>query len=77
MRINLETRFYGDAQIYSANVLLWRFSSIYGDLNPAQRKNTWDLMQILCFMDDGPCSCCGDFNEILDDSEKFGGRGKL
>ena len=27
-------------------------------------------------MDHGPWICCGDFNEILDASEKFGGREK-
>ena len=28
-------------------------------------------------MDDSPWICCGDFNEILDKSEKFGGRQKM
>ena len=34
-------------------------------------------MQRFCSVDDSPWICCGDFNEILDKSEKFGGREKM
>ena len=77
VKINSAARFYIDALIFSTDFLPWRFSGIYGDPNPTQRKNTWDLMQSLCFVDDSPWICCGDFNEILDKSEKFGGREKM
>ena len=74
--IQSAARFYIDALISSTDILPWRFSNIYGDPNPNQRRNTWDLLQRLCFMDTGPWLCCGDFNEILDNSEKLGGREK-
>ncbi|KAL5573703.1 hypothetical protein UlMin_023300 [Ulmus minor] len=71
VKINYVARFYIDALISSPDFLSWRFSGIYGDPNPTQRKNTWDLMQRLYFVDDSPWICCGDVNEILDKSEKF------
>ncbi|KAL5541995.1 hypothetical protein UlMin_009705 [Ulmus minor] len=76
VKINSAARFYIDAFISSSDIIPWRFSGIYGDPNPNQRKNTWELIQRLCLVDHGPWICCGDFNEILDALEKFGGRGK-
>ncbi|KAL5560150.1 hypothetical protein UlMin_036361 [Ulmus minor] len=76
VKINSSARFYIDAFISSSDIIPWRFSGIYGDPNPNQRKNTWELIQRLCLVDHGPWICCGDFNEILDVSEKFGGREK-
>ncbi|KAL5582794.1 hypothetical protein UlMin_015236 [Ulmus minor] len=57
-------------------MLPWRLSRIYCDPNPLQRDNTWDLIQRLCFINNGPWICCGDFNEILEDTYKLGGRKK-
>ncbi|KAL5550204.1 hypothetical protein UlMin_000380 [Ulmus minor] len=76
VKINSAARFYIDAFISSSDIIPWRFSGIYGDPNPNQRKNTLELIQRLCLVDHGPWICCGDFNEILDVSEKFGGREK-
>ncbi|KAL5555276.1 hypothetical protein UlMin_037512 [Ulmus minor] len=76
VKINSAARFYIDAFISSSDIIPWRFSGIYGDPNPYKRKNTWELIQCLCLVDHGPWICCGDFNEILDVSEKFGGREK-
>ncbi|KAL5546787.1 hypothetical protein UlMin_006474 [Ulmus minor] len=76
VKINSAARFYIDAIISSSDIIPWRFSGIYGDPNPNQRKNTWELIQRLCLVDHGPWICCGDFNEILDVSEKLGGREK-
>ncbi|KAL5555581.1 hypothetical protein UlMin_037817 [Ulmus minor] len=76
VKINSAARFYIDAFISSSDIIPWRFSGIYGDPNPNQRKNTWELIQRLCLVDHGPWLCCGDFNEILDASEKLGGREK-
>ncbi|KAL5550128.1 hypothetical protein UlMin_000304 [Ulmus minor] len=77
VRTKFAARFYIDALISSTNVLPWRFSGIYGDPNPKQRKNTWDLLQKLCSMNAGPWIYYEDFNEILDNSEKLGGMEKL
>ncbi|KAL5562411.1 hypothetical protein UlMin_032158 [Ulmus minor] len=76
VKINSAARFYIDAFISSYDIIPWRFSGIYGDPNPNKRKNTWELIQHLCLVDHGPWICCGDFNEILDVSEKLGSREK-
>ncbi|KAL0449473.1 UNVERIFIED_CONTAM: hypothetical protein Slati_1503700 [Sesamum latifolium] len=50
-----------------------RFSGIYGDPETSNRKNTWELLTRLKAQSIRPWLCMGDFNEILEDSEKEGG----
>ncbi|KAG7942844.1 hypothetical protein I3843_15G007300 [Carya illinoinensis] len=52
----------------------WRLSAIYGRPETSLRHNTWHLLRLLKDQFSGPWLCCGDFNEILDISEKSGGR---
>ncbi|KAL0374207.1 UNVERIFIED_CONTAM: hypothetical protein Sradi_3336400 [Sesamum radiatum] len=52
---------------------IWRFSGIYGDPETSNRKNTWELLTRLKAQSIRPWLCMGDFNEILEDSEKEGG----
>ncbi|KAL0408431.1 UNVERIFIED_CONTAM: putative mitochondrial protein [Sesamum radiatum] len=51
----------------------WRFSGIYGEPETSNRKKTWELLARLKAQAIRPWLCIGDFNEILDDSEKDGG----
>ncbi|KAF5464321.1 hypothetical protein F2P56_014405 [Juglans regia] len=52
----------------------WHLSAIYGHPEVNLRRDTWDLLHLLKDRFDGPWLCCGDFNKILERSEKFGGR---
>jgi hypothetical protein len=51
----------------------WRFTGVYGEPTRAKRKRSWDLMKFLRREYDTPWLCAGDFNEVLFNSEQFGG----
>ncbi|XP_042942789.1 uncharacterized protein LOC122276973 [Carya illinoinensis] len=52
----------------------WRLFAIYGHPETPLRQNTWNLLRLLKDQMSGPWLCCEDFNEILNLSEKLGGR---
>ncbi|KAL0338469.1 UNVERIFIED_CONTAM: putative mitochondrial protein [Sesamum angustifolium] len=51
----------------------WRFTGIYGEPDNSKRECTWGLLSRLRKQSNHPWLCAGDFNEILDHSEKLGG----
>lgn len=51
----------------------WRFTGFYGEARREHRHRSWELMHFLSAQSDAPWLCAGDFNEILDAQEKFGG----
>ncbi|KAL2941145.1 AdoMet-dependent rRNA methyltransferase SPB1 [Bienertia sinuspersici] len=54
----------------------WRFVGIYGWLEAANKRHTWELITRLC-KDEGPIVFGGDFNEVLYRNEIEGGAGKM
>lgn len=52
----------------------WRFTGIYGHLVRLLRHQTWSLLRQIDDLRSVPWVVMGDFNEILDASEKWGGR---
>ncbi|KAK3212447.1 hypothetical protein Dsin_017153 [Dipteronia sinensis] len=54
----------------------WRFTGFYGNLDSKQRAHSWTLLKRLGGMLVLPWLCLGDFNEVMEDSEKFGGATK-
>ncbi|KAL0327086.1 UNVERIFIED_CONTAM: hypothetical protein Sangu_1786600 [Sesamum angustifolium] len=50
----------------------WRFTGIYGEPDNSKRERTWGLLSWLRKQSNRPWLCAGDFNEILDQSEKIG-----
>ncbi|KAL0303362.1 UNVERIFIED_CONTAM: hypothetical protein Sradi_6204300 [Sesamum radiatum] len=62
-----------DASVQSdTDAPTWRFSGIYGEPETTQRKKTQNLLNRLKAQSIQPWLCMGDFNEILDNSEKEG-----
>ncbi|KAL0356430.1 UNVERIFIED_CONTAM: hypothetical protein Sradi_4089900 [Sesamum radiatum] len=55
------------------NLEWWRFTGIYGELDTSKRDRTWNLLSRLHSQSHRAWLCAGDFNEILDQSEKEGG----
>ncbi|KAL0352330.1 UNVERIFIED_CONTAM: hypothetical protein Scaly_1621700 [Sesamum calycinum] len=53
--------------------LWWRFTGLYGEPDTGQREITWNLLSRLHDQSRRAWLCAGDFIEILDQSEKFGG----
>ncbi|XP_059436514.1 uncharacterized protein LOC132169501 [Corylus avellana] len=54
----------------------WKFTGFYGNPNASKRQESWSLLNYLQSFAPTPWLCAGDFNEILEDSEKWGGRRK-
>ncbi|KAL0357534.1 UNVERIFIED_CONTAM: putative mitochondrial protein [Sesamum calycinum] len=51
----------------------WRFTGIYGEPESSKRISTWHLLHRLHAQSQRAWICAGDYNEILDNSEKLGG----
>ncbi|KAK3221989.1 hypothetical protein Dsin_009014 [Dipteronia sinensis] len=67
------TNYYIDIQIVSQKDTRWCFTGFYGHPDASQRYHAWTLLRRLKSMSCHPWVCAGDFNEILEDSEKVGG----
>jgi hypothetical protein len=51
----------------------WQLTGFYGHPETAHRREGWSLLGHLHNLSQLPWLCIGDFNEILDQSEKVGG----
>ncbi|XP_075640491.1 uncharacterized protein LOC142612260 [Castanea sativa] len=52
----------------------WRFTGFYGEPETHRRQESWDLLRSLHGRNSLPWLCARDFNEIIKQSEKLGGR---
>ncbi|KAL0001323.1 hypothetical protein SO802_015104 [Lithocarpus litseifolius] len=52
----------------------WRFTGFYGEPETHKRQESWDLLRSLYGQSSLLWLCVGDFNEIVKQSEKLGGR---
>lgn len=58
------------------SVVPWKFTGFYGHPNASKRSEAWSLLRFLAQMEPAPWVCLGDFNEILNLSEKIGRKGR-
>ncbi|KAK2647505.1 hypothetical protein Ddye_014994 [Dipteronia dyeriana] len=65
--------FHIDVRVVSHNDTTWRFTGFYGHPESNKRSHAWNLLRRLCGMSKIMWMCAGDFNEVLEDSEKLGG----
>ncbi|KAK5784105.1 hypothetical protein PVK06_038623 [Gossypium arboreum] len=56
---------------------LFRFTGFYGQIDPSLRKQAWDMLRSVKSKVNEDWFVGGDFNAILNNSEKEGGRRKL
>jgi hypothetical protein len=56
-----------------SNAERWRFTGIYGESRRELRHRSWELMVFLSVQSNAPWLCAGDFNEILEAGEQYGG----
>ena len=50
----------------------WKFTGFYGNPDTTKRNESWDLLRHLNNFQPTPWLCMGDFNEIVNLSEKKG-----
>lgn len=67
------SHFHIDAMIKDVNHKAWHFSGFYGNPSSDQRHHGWHLLWRLANVNDAPWLCAGDFNEIMEDTDKCGG----
>ncbi|GMI76114.1 hypothetical protein HRI_001280700 [Hibiscus trionum] len=60
----------------SKDGVCFRFTGMYGTFHRSKKKEDWDLLDVLRTMSELPWLIGGDLNDILDLSEKEGGRRK-
>ena len=51
----------------------WKFTGFYGHPKANKRREAWSLLWFLASLDPSAWVCMGDFNKILNQSEKYGG----
>lgn len=66
---------YIDAQVRDDSGRSWRVSCVYGWADSGQKSKTWALVNTLGRHNINPWIIGGDFNEVLQETEKWGGRG--
>lgn len=54
----------------------WKLTGFYGHPEAGKWGEAWELLRFLSSMEPTPWVCLGDFNEILNLSEKWGGNGR-
>jgi hypothetical protein len=54
----------------------WKLTGFYGHPEVGKRHEAWNLLRYLHTTSPNSWLCIGDFNEITEDAEKFGGRYK-
>jgi exonuclease III len=52
----------------------WKITGFYGHLVANKREEGWSLLWHIATLEPDPWICLGDFNEILNETKKFGGR---
>ena len=66
------SQFHIDVYMVSHRGISWRLTDFYSHPQTAQRHHGWTLYRRLNGLSSLPWVCAGDFNEMLDDSEKLG-----
>jgi hypothetical protein len=54
----------------------WKFTGFYGNPDASKRRESWSLLNYLKSFNPSPWLCVGDFNDILEENEKWEGRRK-
>ena len=60
--------------IITDSVCKWTLIGFYGSPNRAKRRAAWENLHAFLETIEGPWVCLGDFNVVLDDFDKEGGR---
>lgn len=75
MKLSTLDKLHIDVMILNSKTSVeeWRFTGFYGESRRELRHRSWDLMKFLQNQSNLPWICAGDFNEVLEATEQFGG----
>lgn len=61
-------------EVENEQVGRWRYTCFYGCPERERRRKSWDLLRFLCIQSNLPWRIIGDFNDLLFNDGKRGGR---
>ena len=64
-------KYYIDAVVNKGMDGEWRLTGFYGEPETSRRREAWDQLRSLNLRLEVPWLCCGDFNEITRQDEKW------
>ncbi|KAH9750457.1 reverse transcriptase domain-containing protein [Citrus sinensis] len=67
-------RTFIDVEVSNSEMGVWRVTGFYGYPESNRRRESWHLLRRLASLSTLPWVCLGDFNDLLDSSEKNGSR---
>jgi hypothetical protein len=70
---NFSSRHINATVSLTGSVFSWTLNYFYGHPKQGQRESSWQLLAFLSSLSNQAWICIGDFNEIIDNSEKSGG----
>lgn len=73
-KVNKATRNFTDFEVKNEQVGRWRYTGFYGCSERHKRHESWDMLRGLAKESGLPCCVVRDFNEMLYENEKRGGR---
>ncbi|XP_042950313.1 uncharacterized protein LOC122282426 [Carya illinoinensis] len=68
------SQYHIDVHIKIDDLMVWRFTGLYGHPDTSRRTFTWNLIRTLSSIEQLPWLVGGDLNEVLHPHEKRGGR---
>jgi ribonuclease HI len=60
--------------VHGCDNVEWKFTGFYGQPEAPRRHEAWALLKHLALFEPRPWMCMGDFNEIVNGTEKWGGK---
>lgn len=72
--VDIDVTFDSNCIINCLLMKAWQFSFVYGLTTSCLKSNFWDLLNELRLKFFGPWIVAGDFNSILDQKDKLGGK---
>lgn len=67
-------RTFIDVEVSNSDMGVWRVMGYYGYPKSTRRRESWNLLRHIASFSTLPWVCLGDFNDLLDSSEKKGSR---
>lgn len=71
--VDSSSKYHIDVVVNGGLESAWRMTEFYGEPTTSHRSEGWDMLRMLSSKPKLPWCCVGDFNELLEVSDKRGG----